>query len=238
MNAARMLGVRAAVGGRSDLSRITTEEFLPPEDIPPGYTKLYPLKAVRESIILRRYLKYLIRKRGIAPKALEKHRVGVCLGEAAPFYLVGGIVFPSLDMDHPGYVVRNKDGGYRHSKGFRREEAVYNINALNGRVERSFLVEGPVDSLRMFPGVAVATFGKDAAQGKPGTMGSQLDRIAEFRDVHLTVAYDGDAHRKAAMVARQLRLRGMSNVDWVRLPPAKDPGDLGYDNVCNLPTMT
>jgi len=196
------------------------------EHLPPGYTPLYPWSDVRGSFVLRPYIKFLFR-RGIKRKQLKQFRLGVVISPPKDRWNTNGcIVFPLLDKPNTGYVLRHpKRSGYRNAKGLARQVCFYNGRALR-KLDRVYVVEGPLDTIRM-DGHAVGTLGTSVTE-------DQLDRLAAYRG-EVVFAQDGDAWRWSMVLARLLTLRGHP-AKWVRLPSAKDPGDLGYDNVVKLPT--
>jgi hypothetical protein len=137
------------------------------------------------------------------------------------------MVFPIKDGAREGYVLRDRSGAYRNSKGLCREDSLYNGNVLRfDLIERIYIVEGIFDALVM-EGQAVATLGTSIAD-------KQLARIAEFPG-EVVFACDGEARRVSRAAAKRLQLRGKKEAYWINVHAGRDPGNLGYSAVSALP---
>lgn len=229
---AKTLDVPEVLAKPSDLLQIIGEEK-PREKVassfPEGFVPLYPWREVKDSIALRRFVKYL-RRRKVTPKLMESFKLGVVFDPPEDlWYMAGNIIYPIMDGDRKGYIRKNpKHQGYSNSKGLTRDGALYNGRVLD-KLDSIFVVEGVHDTLAM-KGHAVATLGTSVTE-------EQLDRLTSF-DGEVIIAHDGDAWRNSMVIARRLNLRGKENASWVKIPAGRDPGNLGYDEVVNLPTRT
>lgn len=155
---------------------------------------------------------YLTERRGVERKTIKRATLGW-----APS-LGYTIVFPMCGTR--GYLTRSilpDRNGYKNPKGFERKTALYDPWWRLGTNRSIYVVEGPLDALRVEGGVA--TLGKNVTT-------QQLDRLAEHTG-ELTVAMDGDAWRTSRSVAMRLRIRRRGPVYWKKLPPKEDPGSLG-----------
>jgi len=97
-------------------------------------------------------------------------------------------------------------------------DALFNADSLDGASEPVFVVEGVMDVIRLYPKLAVATFGKDITEDR-------LDRLAKC-EASLVIAMDGDAWETGRAICRRLWLRGKDDVVWVKLPAGYDPADI------------
>lgn len=190
-----------------------------PRTVPKGYVPLFPWSEVKDSLVLRPYVRYLERRK-VTPEALTEFRIGVILGVGRP----GAIVFPVLDPGHVGWLVRNpRTGEKRNSKGLGRENALYNGRRLRGKGP-VFVVEGPFDAVVL--GNAVATMGVSVTE-------EQMERLAAYPG-RIIVGLDGDAWMSGRVLANRLALRGHKDVHWIHLPSGRDPADLGQEFVEGL----
>lgn len=165
--------------------------------------------------MLGRYVRYLTEERGLTEEQIEHFDVSMLLDGL--WWLVGAFAFPLYDPVYPdGYVFRKRKGGYANP-GI-ESDAIYNARVLeeSGKV---YVVEGPMDCIRLYPQFAVATLGKDISE-------ERLDRLSTVEN-DLVIALDGDAWVYAQATCNQLQLRGKTNVSWVKLSPGCDPGELG-----------
>ena len=194
---------------------------------PDGYVPLNPSKDVVRSVVLGPYVRYL-KRRGVSLQLAKAFQIGVVLGPSKEcWHTTGSLVFPVKDGERSGHILRDRTGVYRNSKGLRREEALYNGDALYlDSIERLYIVEGIFDALVM-EGRAVATLGTSIAE-------KQLDRIAKFKG-EVVFACDGEARRVSRASAKRLQLRGKRDAYWVNVHAGRDPGDLGYGAISALP---
>ncbi len=227
---ARKLGVDMIHVKSTDLLQIIGEKHKekPATSYPEGYVPLYPWQDVKGSVVLRRYVKYL-QNRKVTPKLMEQFRLGVVFDPPEDlWYMAGNIIYPIKDGDRQGFIRKYpKRDGYSNSRGLLRDGALYNGDALK-MSKRVFVVEGVHDVLAM-RGRAVATLGTSVTD-------EQLIRLAAFNG-DIIFAHDGDAWRGSMVLARRLALRG-KDASWVRVPSGRDPGNLGYKAVVELPTRT
>jgi len=225
--AAKQLDVPESYGYVSDLDQIMSDEpvrKVSQSSYPEGYVPLYPWREVKRSIVLRRYVKYLT-KRHVTPKLMSQFKLGVVLDPPKEhWYMRGNLIYPVLDGDRKGYIRRRIDrDGYFNSRGLGREDAFYNGRILK-KAKRVYVVEGPHDVLSM--GLAgLGTLGTSVTD-------KQLIRLAHFPG-EVIWTMDGDAWRVSMVLARRLLLRGKHS-GWVRVPPGRDPGKLGFEKVASL----
>jgi hypothetical protein len=222
-NNAEKLGVQATHGpGKRYRRPADRGEFI----LPDWFAPLYPVSEAAQSIVLRRYLVYLLKDRRLSTGALEALTLGVCVGDAVPYALWGGIAFPSHDPRNPGLYVRSEKSGYR-AYGLSTRSALYDGRVLDQNDDGVlYVVEGTIDRAAIWPLKAVATYGKDVSE-------NQLVRIAKYCGP-VVLCFDGDAWETSKVTAHRLALRGHHHVSWLRLPPNKDPGDLGKSGVESL----
>jgi DNA primase len=166
--------------------------------------------------------------RGVSWEVIEHFEVGVALKpQRDHFFAAGCLVFPLKDGARSGYILRDRNGAYRNSKGLDRESSLYNGDALDlARSERLYIVEGIFDVLVM-GGKAVATLGTSISD-------KQLQRFLEYPG-EVVFACDGEARRVSRMAAKRLQLRGKKDSYWVDVHAGRDPGNLGYGAVSALP---
>lgn len=223
--AADKLGVPESYGYVSDLDEIISNGAVRVStSYPVGYVPLYPWREIKRSIVLRRYIKYLM-KRHVTPDLMSEFKLGVVLEPSdGQWYMKGNLIYPVLDGERKGYIRRRIDrDGYFNSRGLGRESAFYNGRILE-TAERVYVVEGPHDVLAM--GIAgLGTLGTSVTD-------KQLERLALYPG-EVIWAMDGDAWRVSMVLARRLLLRGKRS-GWVRIPAARDPGKLGYERVASL----
>jgi len=200
------------------------------DEKPIGLVPLYPWKDAKHSLVLRRYIKYLVRRK-VTPKLMERFKLGVVFDPPKEqWYNKGNIIFPVLDGDKKGYIRHHpKKGGYFNSRGLGRQGALLNGRVLD-KLPRVYVVEGPFDVTAM-KGCAVGTLGTSVTD-------EQLSRLAKS-PAEIVFALDGDSWVASRVLARRLMLRrDKVGVKWVRLPSGTDPGDLGYSDVVKLPLLT
>jgi DNA primase len=105
-----------------------------------------------------------------------------------------------------------------------RRTALWGLEWAPRTQEPLWVVEGVFDALPLFP-YGVATFGKSVTP-------EQVELLASLRRP-LVVCLDGDAWTECMALAARLGMRrqaaGRDNdVTWAKLPPASDPGSLGW----------
>lgn len=137
----------------------------------------------------------------------------------------GRVVVPFLEEPRGpwlGFSARLVDGRgdgpkYLYPRGMGRRDALWGVAWLEG-TSAVWIVEGVFDALPLFPR-AVATLGK-------AVTGEQLDRLVALGRP-LVACLDGDAWEDCRALATRLSMRGAA-ARWAHLPPATDPGQLGW----------
>jgi hypothetical protein len=188
----------------------------PPPDMgpPEGFATLDD----RAPAALAPYVEYLAR-RGVLAQA-RAAGAGAC----AVGTFRRRVVLPMRDATGTwtGFSARAVDGRepkYLYPAGMDRRRSLWGLEHLPPGGGPVWLVEGVFDALPLFPH-ALAAFGKNVTD-------DQLDALARLgRPV--VACLDGDAWEMAWAVAGRLQLRGV-RAAWCRLPPATDPGQLGWE---------
>lgn len=130
----------------------------------------------------------------------------------------GRIVFPVTGPDGAliGWASRHPDGReprYQTAGGMDRERLFYNDRQLTLGTGPVWVVEGPMDTLAVWP-QAVGCLGKPSPK--------QLERLLICQRPVVFIL-DGDAWQEAEGCVERLRLAGKPDVWYVRLPPGEDP---------------
>lgn len=178
--------------------------------------KLTPVDRSRQSLVLRRYVHYLLDERNLTPEMIDEFRISVC--RDGPRWLSGSLVFSLRDSKYPGLNSYRRMNGSGYASPGIPSDALFNADSLDGASEPVFVVEGVMDVIRLYPKLAVATFGKDITEDR-------LDRLAKC-EASLVIAMDGDAWETGRAICRRLWLRGKDDVVWVKLPAGYDPADI------------
>lgn len=177
--------------------------------------KLYPFSLVIQSPILKRCVDYLMIDRGLTEEQIQHFDISFVID--GPWWLIGALAFPLFDSTYPeGYVYRKRKGGYGNP-GI-DSDALFNARALDS-IEKIYVVEGPMDCIKIYPLSGIATLGKDVSE-------ERLDRLSCVEN-DLVIAMDGDAWVYSQSICRQLQLRGKTNVEWIKLDAGYDPGEIG-----------
>ena len=212
-----------------EIEKILKEDRSEEVKVPQGYVPLFPRRDVEHSVVLRPHVRYL-RSRGVSFQLMQQFEVGIVLRPSREqWYMAASFIFPICDGQRKGFVRKNpKWLGYSNSRGLGRSGTIYNGDLLTQATAEQtvYVVEGVMDVFAM-EGKAVATLGKDITD-------DQLMRLAES-PARIIFALDGDAWRVSRCLSRRLAIRGKPAA-WVRVPPGRDPGDLGFAAVCEIPT--
>lgn len=187
------------------------------EDLPKGYIPLFPSRVIVRSVVMGRYVRRILKNRPCTYDDIDRVRLGVVGDKSDKQWLVGSWVFPSRDSLHPGYTLRLPSGEYRTMGPKRGEGALIGGDVL-GTEKDLWVVEGNTDVLCMGDSV-VGLYGKDITD-------PQLDRIIRHPG-EVIVAIDGDSWRECEIIAYRMALH-RRGVFWVKFPPGKDPGELGF----------
>ncbi len=106
-------------------------------------------------------------------------------------------------------------------KKTKKSTLLYNYDAVIGRVDTLYVMEGIFDVIRAAPNSSVCTFGKSVS----------IDQAALIRGVpkqKLVLAYDTDVKPKELVQSIE-RLEAHEPVFIKQLPEGKDPADMGED---------
>lgn len=214
-------------GALLDVEAVAAQAEVTPRELEPWPEDAEALDP--KAIVHRPYVDYLAKRR-LLDEALNA-KAHVCLtgyyaGRVLIPHVVLGGKLGDLNYYDAGFSARTIRAGvepkYLYPRGMDKRQSLWGLHLHRGHT--LFVVEGVFDALGLY-GCAVATFGKNISD-------EQLDLLAQrgaARAARIVMCLDGDAWEECAAYAMRLRLRGLTEVQWAKLPPGKDPGDLKHD---------
>lgn len=188
-----------------------------------------PFRGNERSLALEPYRQHVRARGGMhLLEALYMVGAGGCLSGR----FEGRVIVPYVEggkwVGFSARAIGRQEPKYLYPKGMDRRAALWGLEWVPPPDIRPdlplFVVEGVFDALPLFP-YGVATFGKSVTP-------QQIERLAKLDRV-LVVALDGDAWMEGMALATRIAMRRAAwgiehKVRWVRLPPATDPGQLGW----------
>lgn len=180
-----------------------------------------------------------LRGRGFDPKRMSKRwGVGYSARDSFPSSSRGRLVIPIKKLEsgqpvHFGWQSRQivddpSAAKYCTARGFKKSQALYGIEWVDGSTEPVLIMEGPTDVWRAKKN-AVAIWGKTASESQKALI------LQHLRDRPLVIVLDQDALADAKKLRTELRDRRKSEKQWhsklpvvvARLEKGRDPAD--YD---------
>jgi len=200
----------------------------------------------KSSRVARDMLIYLyMETRGYSRKELEYWKMGYC---KKGFYS-NRVIIPVKCNGNKSFVARTilskktfkrrgiKYRKYINPKGSKHSKILYNYDIIKKKkLKEIVLVEGVTDVHNLYRNnvYSMATFGKKLSD-------AQIDLLLKTNLDRIFLAYDNDAkdkkereNVKETVKKMYKRLSEYFDVDIIRLPRGKDPGNLNLDEICNL----